>query len=87
MCLLNTSVNCIQPLVGFSHSWGPHCSHTQSGFRVEILNKHAMRKELWNEPVAWRVPRLDSEALGLGLYPSAAGTTCFLNALSTHTSF
>lgn len=87
MCLLNTSVNCIQPLVGFSHGWGPHCSHIQSGFRLEILNKQGMREELWNEPVAWIVPRLDSEALSLGLYPSAAGTTCFLKALSMHISF
>lgn len=35
-----------------------------------------MRKEFWNQPVAWIVSRLDSGALSLGLDPSAAGTIC-----------
>lgn len=35
-----------------------------------------MRKESWNDPVAWIVSRSDSGALALGFYPSAAGPLC-----------
>lgn len=35
-----------------------------------------MRKESWNDPVAWIVSRSDSGALSLGFYPSAAGPLC-----------